>query len=82
MTTISAPPRTPPTANALCYLHDHLTGRCLGSLWHRGIGTKWDWIAATVASEYGCSADDVDCIETDDGDKITVNGVVVAYTAV
>lgn len=38
----------------------------------------WNWICETVADEFECSADDVDCIETDDGDLITALGVPVA----
>lgn len=78
---ISAPPRTPPTSGAICYLHDHLTSRCISSLWHRGAGTTWDWIVANVAAEYDCDPESVDLIETDDGDKITAGGRVVAYTS-
>lgn len=65
-----------------CYLHDALTGQCLGSIGYSGTGTRWEWIRARVAGEYGCEPDDVNCIETDDGDKITAGGRIVAYTAI
>lgn len=43
-----------------------------------GFFDAWNWIRETVADEFECSVDDVDCIETDDGDLITVLGVPVA----
>jgi hypothetical protein len=38
-------------------------------------GAAWDWIAEQVAAEHEVCAEDIDCIETDDGDTITVCGV-------
>lgn len=38
-------------------------------------GAKWDWIRETVAHECGVNEDQVGCIESDDGDLITVDGM-------
>jgi hypothetical protein len=40
-------------------------------------GAKWDWIRETVAHECECDPDQVGCIESDDGDMITVDGLPV-----
>lgn len=40
---------------------------------------RWDWIAETVAAECECDPDEVDCMESDDGDMITVDGLPVYY---
>jgi hypothetical protein len=40
-------------------------------------GARWDWIRETVAAECGADADQVGCIESDDGDMITVDGLPV-----
>lgn len=37
----------------------------------------WTWIARTVADELECEPEDVGCIETDDGDMVTVFGLPV-----
>ena len=39
-------------------------------------GYFW-WVKETVADLMGCDADDVDEIETDDGDMLTVRGEIV-----
>ncbi|MGX9443901.1 hypothetical protein ACWX0K_15165 [Nitrobacteraceae bacterium UC4446_H13] len=38
-------------------------------------GAKWAWIRETVARECGVNEDQVGCIESDDGDVITVDGM-------
>lgn len=38
-------------------------------------GAKWDWIRETVAAECECEPDQVGCIESDEGDLITVDGM-------
>lgn len=43
------------------------------------LNDRWSWILSHITNEYACAADDVDCIETDDGDQITVGGEPVAY---
>ena len=50
-----------------------LDGRTL-SRTHGVGGSKWLWIVETVAGDAGCEPEDVDTIETDDGDTITVKG--------
>ena len=40
-------------------------------------GVKWDWIRETVAAECECDPDQVGCVESDDGDLITVDGMPV-----
>lgn len=42
---------------------------------------KWSWIAEQFAEEFNCRPDDVDCVQTDDGDKIAVRGKIVGYVA-
>jgi hypothetical protein len=37
-----------------------------------------DWIVGHMISETGCNADDVGCVETDEGDRITVYGNIAA----
>lgn len=40
-------------------------------------GATWDWIRETVAHECECDPDQVGCMESDDGDLITVDGMPV-----
>jgi hypothetical protein len=56
-----------------CFASNHY-GDC-GLNW----SNQWGWIADSVAKEFECSADDVNCLETDDGDVLTVNGKPVAF---
>jgi len=44
-------------------------------------GSRWRWIAAAVADRYGCDPEDVDFLETDDGDQVSARGVPVAGLA-
>lgn len=39
----------------------------------------WPWAQRHLAFIHDCEVDEVDCIETDDGDRITVRGKIVAY---
>ncbi len=59
------------------YIHDALTGRVIDS---RPISfdANWNWISQAVASWFDCSAEDVRCVETDEGDACVVDGEVVA----
>ena len=60
------------------YVHDDLTGKVLASR-HFGYGAmEWDWIAVAVAEFNNCRSEDVDLIETDGGEIITVHGKPVA----
>lgn len=43
-----------------------------------GVGESWPWIQDAAASYYECEVDDVDLIEADDGDVVTVRGEHVA----
>ena len=43
--------------------------------------SRWSWVQEVVAGEFQGHPNDVACIETEDGDKITLNGKVVAYLA-
>lgn len=47
---------------------------------HISLSRRWSWIAEHIALNFECHVDDVDCIETDDGDVITADGKPVAYT--
>lgn len=42
-------------------------------------GEVWGWVVSNVATNMSCNEDDVDEIETDDGDRITVRGEIVGY---
>lgn len=57
-------------------------GRCIASNHYGEFAlnrlNRWDWIVGYMIQEFGCDPDDVDCLETDDGDRITVDGKIVA----
>lgn len=59
--------------------------RCIASNHYGDCGlTVWNvftWAARHLSAEFECDVDDVCCIETDDGDRFTVNGMIVAYLA-
>jgi hypothetical protein len=40
---------------------------------------RWPWVQEVVASHERCDIEDIDCVETEDGDKITVKGVIVGH---
>lgn len=61
------------------YVFDELTRKCYASAQFTEITARWQWVQEVVAANELCSPNDVRCIETDDGDKITVNGHVVAF---
>ena len=61
------------------YIFDELTKRCYASAQFTDLTNRWPWIKETVASYECCSTDDICCIETDDGDKITAQGRIVAF---
>lgn len=71
-----------PLTSPHLYLHDSITNNVIASTPAYGLslldGTKWEWIAASLASWHGCRMSEVDCVETDDGDRYTVRGEVVA----
>lgn len=70
------------TTHPHLYLHDLATGRVFNSAPVYGLsqldGTRWEWISSALAAEYGCRLTEVDCVETDDGDRLTVRGEMVA----
>lgn len=39
---------------------------------------QWEWIVGNIVGWFGCDADDVSCLETEDGDMIAVKGSPVA----
>ena len=39
---------------------------------------QWAWIVGHMIDETGCNPDDVSCVETDDGDRIAINGKIEA----
>lgn len=57
-------------------------GRVIGSNHYGEFGlnrlNQWAWIVGHMISEFGCNPDDVSCVETDEGDRIAVNGKIVA----
>lgn len=68
------------SASAVTVRIHHLDGRpwaSAGFLPPFQPGAKWDWIANTVARECECDEDQVGCVESDDGDLITVDGLPV-----
>lgn len=67
------------------YLHDASTHRVIASHWSHGYGSReacWAWFQQAIANEYGCSPDEVGCVDTEDRfDNVTVPGHgIVAYT--
>lgn len=59
-----------------------IDGRCLASNVRGEVGinrhNQWAWIVGNIVGEFGCNPEAVTCIETDDGDKIAVDGKPVA----
>jgi hypothetical protein len=60
-----------------------IDGRCIASNHYGAYGinrlNRWTWIQEAIAAECECSMDDVGCIETDEGDFFTADGLIVAY---
>ena len=42
---------------------------------HSITGSNWDWIVDVVRDEFACDEEDIDCLDTEDGDFVTVLGV-------
>lgn len=64
------------------YIMDAMTDRCIASAsFTDPLLYRWPWVQHVVAAQYECDPEAVGCIETDDGDKITAAGEVVAYLA-
>ncbi len=57
---------------------DIATGKRIVRQWYQRYGHVWISVADQVASWHECSPEDVHAIDTDGGEMITVNGVVVA----
>lgn len=51
-----------------------LDGRTLARTHSLAPDHKWDWISGMVAADAECQRDDVNVLETKDGDLITVKG--------
>lgn len=60
------------------YLFDELTDRLFASNHFDSVLARWPWVKEVIAARHDCSLDDVDCVETENGDRITVKGVIVA----
>ena len=52
----------------------HLDGREWARSSHFGPGGAWNWILDAVQEEHGVNEDQIGCIETDDGDVVTIDG--------
>lgn len=59
-----------------------IEGRCLASNVRGEVGinrhNQWSWIVGHIVGEFGCAPESVTCIETEDGDRICVDGKPVA----
>lgn len=62
-----------------CELRNAATGKQIAWTAFSDTTNRWGWISRTIASQFNCWPDDVGVIETDDGDRITVRGEIVAY---
>lgn len=61
-------------------LYDITTGKLIAQAAGFTGASRWTWICDVIADHCDCQPEDVDCIETEDGDRITANGVHVAHT--
>lgn len=60
-------------------IYDINTGREIASTFFTDmISNRWTWVQDVVSRKYDCLPDEVDEIETDEGDVITANGKPVA----
>lgn len=78
--TVSTWQRAARSARTVTVRLRHLDGRpwaSAGFLPPYQPGAQWDWIRETVAHECECDPNQVECIESDDGDLITVDGMPV-----
>ena len=64
-----------------CELRNAQTGKRIAWTWGLTSGSKWEWISRTIAAEYECDPDEVDCVDTEEQwDCITVpREGIVAY---
>lgn len=53
--------------------------RCVGGL---NSSNSWSWIVGNICGEFDCHPDQVSTIETDDGERIAVDGKPVAEVIV
>lgn len=69
-----------PTKTLYLMLTD--SGRCLSRNFRGEFGihshNQWSWIVGSICGEFDCEPEQVSCIETEDGDKIALDGVAVA----
>jgi hypothetical protein len=67
----------------LMLIKDGHLDRCIASNHYGDCGlthmNKWAWVVGNLINETGCNPDSVHCVETDEGDKITIDGKVAAY---
>ncbi len=74
---------TPARAPLVKYVHDLISGRVIASRYVADMDPySGEWITEAIATWFECTKDDVDCIETDDGDRWTVRGEIVASVEV
>ena len=64
-----------------CELRNTQTGKRIAWTWGVTGSAKWEWISRTIAAEYECDPDEVDCVDTEEQwDCITVpREGIVAY---
>ena len=60
-----------------------LDGRCIATnhMGECGLSrhNQWNWVIEHITAAYECEPEDVTCEETDTGDYIAVNGLIVGY---
>lgn len=73
------PLKAPPGARPRTVTLNRLDGQRFASAGFLGglASDPWTWIAETVAHELSVEPEDVGCLETDDGDMVTVFGLPV-----
>ena len=60
-----------------------LDGRCLATNHYGPCGlshlNQWGWVCGYITREFDCDENAVSCVETDDGDFIAVDGLIIGY---
>lgn len=69
----------PPLGITLRYELVDASGKALLPITAYGVrlADRWSYLFGQVAEWAGCDSDDVNVIETDDGDRVTVHGEIV-----
>lgn len=69
-------------SNGFEYLLDLKSGRVISCARFKSFGDivegRWSWIKDSIANHYDCNPDDVEMIETEEGDVLTAKGLPVA----